>query len=186
MTKYYKNYFWKDGLPQGVTVVEEITHHDTFKIIADPYHKRVSIEKYIRGAFASVIYDSILLDFRHLKKPDQTAWQKLPVEETKEMIVCLIRDQDDRILFTETHLFVDDFCRECRVSAPHGVLLSIHKMFYKSLGDSFDGVVLFDINEHPVMVKQYTFDPLTRQFTDLLSEEWQMENHPLLASKVQL
>lgn len=179
MTKYYKDYIWKDGIPYGLDPIEEITKTDSYKIIMDPYRKRISIESYLKGQFSTIVYDSILLDFRQLRQPEQTAWQKIPITETPELMVCLIRNEDDRVLFTETHIFVNDLCRECRVSAPHGIPLSLHKMLYKSLGDPFNGVILYDQNEHPVMYKRYEFDEITQQFTTLLEEEWNMADHPI-------
>jgi len=175
MSKYYREYVWKDGIPYGIDPAEEIASIDSYKIIMDPYRKRISVEKYAQGSFSALIYDSALLDFRHLKTPEHTAWQKLPITESEELMVCLIRDQVDRILFIETHLFVNSLCRECRVNSPHGVSLSVHKMYYKLLGDNFDGVILFDQNEHPVMLKRYEFSEPEMQFTALLEENWAME-----------
>jgi hypothetical protein len=122
----------------------------------------------------------MLLDFRQLKHPEQTAWQKIPITETSDMMVCLIRNEDDRVLFLETHLFMNGMCRECRVSAPQGIPLSFHKMLYKNMGDPFDGVILYDRNEHPVMYKKYEFNEKEQQFTTLLEEQWNMEENPLL------
>lgn len=176
MTKYYRDYYWKDGAPRGCEPIEEITQGDSYKIVADPYNKRISIERYMRGQFFTVVYDSALLDFRQLRKPEQTAWQKLPITENVDMTVCLIRNQDDRIIFLETHYFVDSLCRQCQVSSPHGIPLSTHRMYYKILGDPFDGVVLFDHHDHPVMCKHYEFDEITQQFTTLLEEQWDMQD----------
>lgn len=172
MTKYYREYRWENGAPIGLQPVEEISHVDSYKIVSDPYHKRISIEKYVQGKFSEVIYDSQLLDFRHLKQPEQTAWQKIPIEEDQEKTVCLIRDQNDRVLYVETHFFSGMLCRECRVETPQGTLLSTHRMFYSLLHDPFDGVVLYDQNRRPVMVKKYTYDPNTGEFTTLLEELW--------------
>jgi hypothetical protein len=174
MTKYYRDYCWIDAIPYGIDPLEEIATMDTYKIVMDPYRKRISIEKYSRGQFSTTIYDSYLLDFRHLKKPEQTSWQKLPIVEKPEQTICLIRDQDDRVLFLETHLFAKDLCRECRVSSPHSIPLSVHRMFYTELKDPFDGVILYDSNDHPVMMKRYEFDVGLRQFTTLLEEQWDL------------
>ena len=179
MTKHYRDYRWEDGAPAGLQPVEEIAHLDSYKIVSDPYHKRISIEKYVKGKFTEVIYDSQMLDFRQLKTPEQTAWQKLPIEEDQEKTVCLIRDQNDRVLFIETHYFSGMLCRECRVTTPQGILLSTHRMFYSLLHDPFDGVVLYDANHHPVMLKKYTFDKETGEFTSLLEEVWKNLNGPV-------
>lgn len=184
MTKYYKDYYWKDGTPHGIQPIEEIAKTDSYKIIMDPYKKRISIESYLKGQFSSTLYDSHLLDFRQLKKPEQTAWQKIPINESSDITLCLIRDQDDRVLFIETHVFIENLCRECRVNTPHGIPLSVHKMIYKHLGDPFDGVVLYDHNEHPVMYKRYEFDEKEQQFTTLIEEQWDMlEKNPLHLTK---
>lgn len=175
MTKYYCDYCWKEGSPQGVQEAENISQGDTYKIVSDPYHKRLSIEKYVLGQFSSLIYDSILLDFRHLRKPEQTAWQKLPILEEPQRMVCLIRNQDDRVLYIETHLFEKHLCRSCRVESPQGILLSTHQMFYTALGDPFDGVLLFDAQDKPVMRKSYEFDETAQQFTTLLEENWNLD-----------
>lgn len=179
MTKYYRDYRWIDGIPYGIDPIEEIVSMDTYKIVMDPYRKRISIEKYSLGQFFTVIDDSYLLDFRHLKKPEQTAWQKLPILEEPDQTVCLIRDQDDRVLFLETHLFSKELCRECRVNSPHGIPLSVHRMFYTIYHDPFDGVILYDSNEHPVMMKRYEFDAGLQQYTTLLEEQWNMQNNQL-------
>ena len=178
MTKYYKDYRWVDAIPYGIEPVEEIAKSDTYKIVMDPYRKRISIEKYSLGQFSQVVYDSYLLDFRHLKKPEQTAWQKLPILEEPSQTVCLIRDQDDRVLFVETHRFVNAYCTECRVNSPHGVPLSVHRMFYTPFSDPFNGVILYDANDHAVMRKTYDFDTEFKQFTKLIEENWDMKDHP--------
>jgi hypothetical protein len=172
MTKYYLDYRWKEGSPYGIQEAENISQVDSYKVISDPYHKRLSVEKYIQGQFESIIYDSILLDFRHLKKPEQTAWQKLPILEEEARTVCLIRNQDDRVLYVETHLFEEHLCRSCRVESPQGILLSTHQMHYTHLGDPFNGVTLFDAQNKMVMCKKYTFDDSSQQFTDLIAENW--------------
>lgn len=178
MSKHFKDYIWKGGIPYGIHPVNENEGLTplSYKIVMDPYRKRISIEKYEQDAFDAVIYDSALLDFRHLKAPEQHAWQKTVVSESENTITCMIRNQDDRILFLETHLFSDGLCRECRVKSPHGCLLSIHRMFYTRMKDSFNGVILFDINEHPVMLKKYAVDPHSGEFTDLLEANWEVRD----------
>lgn len=177
MTKHFKDYVWKGGLPYGITPQEEAAQQSrTYKILMDPYRKRVSIEKYALEQFVSVIYDSALLDFRHLKPTEHMAWQKVVISETGDKTVCLIRNQDDRIAFIETHLFQNELCRECHVHSPHGLLLSVHKMLYKSLNDPWNGVVLYDQNQHPVMYKCYEVDEQTGEFTNLITEDWDISN----------
>lgn len=174
--KLYRDYIWKMGLPYGVEPVEG---SEGYKIVMDPYRKRVCIEHYTLKAIPDIIYDSALLDFRHLRQPEHAAWQKSVVSETKDQVVCLIRDQNDRLLFIETHAFTDNLCRSCRVTSPHGIELSRHQMFYTLLNDPFDGVILYDSHGHPVMCKRYTYDKESQQFTQLLEESWQMASQPL-------
>ena len=153
MTKYHADYVWKGGLPYGIKEVQKGIGI-TYKIVSDPYHKRNSIEKYEDGKFIEVIYDSALFDFRHLKPEHQYAWEKTTVEETDGQVICEIRDQNDRLVLKEKHVFEGDKCRTCYVYAPHGPLLSVQKILYKECGDPFDGVTLYDSNEHVVLTKE--------------------------------
>jgi hypothetical protein len=172
MTKHYRDYCWQDGSPLGLQEVDLSSQGECYKIVSDPYHKRISVEKYAQGQFTRVVYDSIFLDFRHLRKPEQTAWQKIPVSEEPHRTLCLIRNQDDRVLYRETHYFEGSLCRSCRVESPQGILLSTHSMSYTHLGDPFDGVTLFDAEGKVVLVKRYEYDAEALQFTTLLTEDW--------------
>lgn len=171
MLNLYSDYRWKEGFPIGTSPLEESLPSNHYKIVSDPYHKKISIEKYADKQFIETIYDTALLDFRSFKRPELTAWQK---EVVSEGAMCLIRNQDDRIVFLETYQFVDHLCRQCEVKSPHGITLSIHRMYYQSLGDSFNGVVLYDSNERPVMLKKYEFDLERQLFTTLLEEQWEV------------
>lgn len=177
MNKNFKDYFWKEGIPYGINVAEEseISSMRTCKIVMDPYRKHISIESYQKGQFFSVIYDSALLDFRHLKQAAHPAWHKSVVNEDENGVSCLIRNQDDRLLYQETYTFHQNFCRECTVTSVHGIALSTQRMFYKAFGDHFNGVILFDANTHPVMLKQYEVDDSSGEFTKLLKEDWNMD-----------
>jgi hypothetical protein len=173
MTRYYRDYVWKNGLPYGIQACKDgETSGISYKIASDPYHKRISLEKYTDGAFTSIIYDSALFDFRHLKLGEQLAWQKTVVNETDNGAVCHIRNQDDRLVVIEEYRFDKALCRECRAFSPLGVLLSVQKIFYKNFNDPFNGVTLYDSNHHTVMSKHYEFDEASREFTVLLKEEW--------------
>jgi hypothetical protein len=177
VTKYYKDYIWKGGIPYGVREIKEpekVSNLTAYKILMDPYRKRISIEEYVQGRFSKIIYDSALLDFRNLKSEEHIAWQKSIVSETGDTIICMIRNQDDRIVFIEKYLFEKNLCRECHVSSPHGYPLSFHKMLYKKFGEPFDGVILYDCNEHPVMRKRYQFDEEAGEFTELIEESWDL------------
>lgn len=173
MTKYYEDYVWKEGIPYGIREVDPMAV-SSYKIAMDPYRKQISIESYSQSNFVRIVYDSALLDFRKLKPVEQYAWQKMSIKETPETSVCLIRNQDDRVILIETYLFERNLCRECRVSSSHGIPLSIQRMSYKLLGDPYNGVVLFDQNEHQVMYKHYDADETTGEFTQVIKEEWVM------------
>jgi hypothetical protein len=110
------------------------------------------------------------MDFREFRHGEKIAWHK-----EASNAICVIRNHEDRVLFLEKHTFQDDFCRECRIFSSHGHFLSIHKMFYQFFGDPFDGVILYDANDHAVMWKKYAFDPEERIYTQLIEEQWDME-----------
>lgn len=170
MSRLYTDYIWKDGAPVGVGAIEE--NGAGYKIIADPYRKRISIERYSNDQFEETIYDSIFLDFRHLKPSEQNAWQRVITEEKPDCMTCIIKNQDDRVLFREEYTYENGICRSCRIDSPQGIHLSSHRMYYTSLGDPFDGVVLYDCNGHPVMFKKYACDPKTLDFLELMEENW--------------
>lgn len=174
MHKYFKNYYWKNGKPYGL---EEVTHEApiSYRIVTDPYYKRFSIEKYSLK-FDKIIYDSLLLDFRHLTLKDQVAWEREMLKEEENRSISLLRNQDDRAVLIETLTFHNNQCRACMTSSIHGIPLALHKMFYVSLGDSFNGVILYDVEERPVMRKVYEIDSQSGEFTNLLSEEWDMQS----------
>jgi hypothetical protein len=174
LIRYYSEYVWKNGKPYGIAPAEHPEQGITYKVVSDPYYKRISVEKYFDQNFLNVVYDSALFDFRSLKPAEQTAWQKSAQPGHSEKARCAIRDQDDRLVLIEEYGFDGIFCRECRSTTPHGILIAVQKMFYSSLKDLFDGVVLYDANSHPVIFKRYSIDPLTKDFSDLIEEEWDM------------
>lgn len=175
MFKHYESYYWKGGKPYGVREVDPSLSSFSYKIVSDPYYKRISVEKYRYGQFEKVVYDSRLLDFRYLTLKDQIAWQREILEEKKDQSLCLLRDQEDRAILIETLFFDQDRCRRCMTSSIHGIFLAIHRMYYRCLQDDFDGVILYDSEEHPVMMKTYAIDPITGDFSYLLSENWDMQ-----------
>lgn len=174
MNTHFSHYYWKMGKPYGLEPVET-KHEISYKIVTDPYHKRYSIEKYRHGQFEKIIYDSIFLDFRHLKPIDQLAWQRECLVEHPEKSVFLLRNAEDRVVLTETQFFEGNWCRRCVVNSAHGISLSTHRMYYKAFDDPFDGVVLYDAEDQPVMMKTYEVDKATGEFTELLTEEWNMQ-----------
>lgn len=171
MSKLYKDYIWKDGIPYGIQAIENC-HSLCYKIPMDPYRKRIAIEKYDKGHFQSVIYDSGLFDFRHLNPSEQTAWQKTSLYESNEQAISAIYNQYDRLILIETYFFERGLCRSCRSSSGHGIFLSEQRILYECLGDTFNGVILLDANDHPVMSKRYKSDEISGEFTELLEELW--------------
>jgi hypothetical protein len=174
LSKSFEDYVWKNGKPYGIAKKPSHKNDISYKIIADPYYKRISIEKYNEGSFISIIYDSAIFDFRHLKPAEQNAWQKIIFKDNEIKTTCHIRNQDDRLILIEEYAFENNLCRECRSFSPHEVQISSQKMYYKMFNDPFNGSVLFDTNDHIVMYKTYQADPLTNEFSDLLTEEWDM------------
>ncbi len=171
MSKQYLDYYWSQGVPKGrLTALEGSS--ETYKIVDDPYHKRYSIERYREGRFVEVVYDSVLLDFRHLKPATQQGWQREETASTEETIECLLRNQEDRVVFLEKHLFEGHLCRKCDVFSPHGMLCSVHLMHYTILGDSWDGVALWDRNQRMVMQKRYK-PAENGEFGELVEERWE-------------
>jgi hypothetical protein len=176
VTQYYKDYLWKNGQPYGLHPCSKDESCDTsYKIASDPYHKRISVEKYVNRSFSSIIYDSALFDFRHLKQGERLAWQKTSVQEEENSAISHIRNQDDRLILIENYRFEKGLCRECQAYAPFGILISTQKIFYQNLGDPFNGVILFDSNGYSVMSKHYAFDEATREFSELLNEDWEIK-----------
>lgn len=175
MNAHYRTYYWKMGRPYGI----EKIHSESpisYKIIADPYYKRISIEKYHNGQFSKIVYDSIFLDFRHLRSPEQAAWQRVLIQEEDNQMRYLLRNQDDRSILIEIHKFQNHFCCSCAIQSTHGILISTHCMYYTALNDPFNGVILFDSENHPVMQKTYEIHAKTGEFDRLVSEEWNMQS----------
>ena len=166
------DYSWKDGRPiLHRTLKDPLNQGLCFKLISDPYHKHITVEKYKNGLYNSTVYDSKILDFRKLKPVDQTGWSQESIDQK-----VLIRDIDDRVVHIEHHEFEETFCRTCKIYSPQNWLASIHRLYYKKLGDLFNGVVLFDSNEKPVLVKKYAVNE-KNEFTELKLEEWNMSRY---------
>lgn len=171
MNSYYLDYFWDQGIPFGRNPVESCENRIAYKIIMDPYRKHISIEKYKDEIFICTVYDSRFLDFRDLRKGEQLAWQKVPLDEKS----YIIRNQDDRVVFKEIYTFIKNRCRKCDAYSPQGIKLSSQEMFYVDLGDNFNGVILKDIEDRVVLFKEYSIDPQTHEFSELIQENWKPE-----------
>lgn len=150
-----------------------------YKIVSDPYFKRMSIEKYLSGKFSEVIYDSAVLDFRHLQPIDQLGWEKERIEEDEKRAWFWIRNQDDRIILQEECLFEQGRCRECRIYSPFGSFLSYHRLFYIEMGDEFNGTLLIDCNDRPVFLREFeSYNPI-EGFHKPVREKWEMKDYVL-------
>ncbi len=185
MSNFYHDYIWKNGIPYGLGAGSEKSPADAYKIAMDPYRKRIALEKWVFGKFVRVIYDSALLDFRHLQPSEQTAWQKVIIQEDGDTVISEIRNQDDRTLLIETYRFENGFCRHCQTLSAHRVPVAEQKMYYTALGDEFNGVILFDSAERPVMFKRYASDDASGEFSQLIDEQWDMQKTSLPVSLIQ-
>lgn len=177
MLKYFLKYIWKNGIPYGITPLSEsdIQTKTSFKLVADPYKKHITIEKYVQGNFDSIVFDSQLINFKKLKPEFQTVWSKEVIRESVDEMSCLIRDQDDRIIYIEEYQFTDNICRKCLIKSPLHIDLAYQAILLKKFGDPFNGVVLFDRELVPVMYKEYQVEEESCQFMELLKEEWKIE-----------
>ncbi len=175
MTKFYQDYYWKEGLPYGVKAVEPKDKEKSYKIIQDPYRKWISIEQYSGTDFNKLIYDSRLIDFRKLHPSEQEGWERELCSETADQTSHFIRNQDDRLIYQEITYFFNNRPVECRIYSPHGMLLSVHEMRYCDRGADFNGVMLFDSNVHEVLVKKYLLDDMG-EFGELIEEIWGPDN----------
>lgn len=97
------------------------------------------------------------------------AWQKEPLWEIGEKSAALIRNGDDRVILKEVYRFTDQICRECTIYTPQDHLVAVQKIYFVNLGDPFNGVILYDANDHVVMKKTYAVNE-ENQFTHLLEE----------------
>jgi len=147
---FFEDYVWVNGKPKGKSKVSE-EKGDYFKIVKDPYGKRISLERFSSGQFLDCIYDSNLFDFRALISKVDSSWQKI-----EEKASILIRDGDDRTIAEEFYVMENGLCQECRIHYPRGPLVATQKMFYEN--DTLKALVLFDILGRPVALKMTDFE----------------------------
>lgn len=172
MLKHFLDYYWQEGVPKGIQHIDPQQKEINFKIVSDPYHKWISIEKYKGLDFSEIVYDSAIFDFRWLKTANTAAWQKESEGDKEDRY--LIRNHDDRLILVENYSFKNFLCHTCTTLSPHGILISTQKIQRKKEGDPKNGVALFDRNGHMVMYKLYEVDSLTGEFSDLIQENWNM------------
>jgi len=174
MFPFYKDYIWKEGIPHGINRLKEPSNTFCYRIVVSPYNKHISLEKYRGEIFQQTVYDSQSFDFRLLKPESQVGWKKEVLREKTNSESCLIRDQDDRVVILETYFFENKHCRRCLIQTPLLMHIATQKMYYMILDDNFNGAVLYDTENHPVMFKRYDADA-TGNFTTLLEECWDMK-----------
>lgn len=150
-------------MPIGLEPIDA-TSPVSYKIIKDPYKKRISLERYHNGSFEKVIYDSALFDFRKLLAPEQKVWQQSGAG--------LIRDEDDRVILQEQYTFENSLCRIVTLHSPHGVVFACQKMYYTKLGDPFDGAILYDPEETPIFWKKYALEEQTNEWSHVTDQGW--------------
>ena len=125
------------------------------------------------------MYDSAVFDFRWLKPAAQVGWQKETLYESDSEVTSLIRTIEDRVILKEVYRFDGPFCLDCHAFSAQGIPVSVQKIYYTTRGDAFNGVVLYDMNRHPVTFKRYATGP-DGQFTELLEEHWTFKQPPQL------
>lgn len=175
MFPYFTDYYWKDGQPVArdqVSVDQMKGLQEAYRFVHDSYHKHLTLEHYKEGRFAGVIYDSRLLDYRHLKNEAfQHAWRKERLEETESQVQSVLFDETDRVAMIETYRFEEGRCISCEMTSPHGIPVGTQRLYYDG---PFIGVVLFDANDHPVLAKRYRLGP-DQQFSKLEETIWNLD-----------
>ena len=182
--RYYQDYFWKQGRPQGRGGRNDLPDdpaQPSYAIRTDPYHKRYSIELYSGHQFKRVVYDSLLLDFRRLKLSEQQGWQRELIRQTPTCSWSWIRNQEDRAILREKLQFEGPFCRKCHIYGPQGLLLAKQKMFYTALNDTWNGTLLYDRHQHLVLAKRYRASE-DGVFEELLEERGDLSDLNFLES----
>lgn len=166
MHHYYRDYGWEEGRPIGIG---KITREASlcYRLVSDPYQKWLSIEMYREGQFATLIYDSRLLDFRRLTAQAQAAWRKERIDSRESWIY----NEDDRLILKERYSEM-----ACAIYSPHSLLLCR----YALLKDEAR-VVLYDSHHHLVMTQQYRVFA-DGEFIDLQEENWSLTTEKSLPS----
>lgn len=174
MQHFFKDYYWKDGKPYGLEKTEVIIGR-LFKIVSDPYYKRISIESYQDGFFEKVIYDSLFLDFRKLKPMNQIAWERETLYQNATSMKCLLRDECHRAILIENYVIQEGVTLKCEIRSVHGIEIGTQSLYYTARNDPFNGVILFDNLLKPVMKKSYEVED-SYEFTELIQEEWEFKH----------
>lgn len=170
---YFREYFWDKGRPFGRGGCTPKEAPISYKIVHDPYYKRICLEKYVWGLFQESIYDSFLLDFRSFRQgKEPAAWEKQLVQDTGEQLRFIVKDEDDRVRFFENHTLESGRTVKGEIFSVHGIFLCAHRLFWMSKGDSWNGLQIWDREERLVLTKIYNVSPDTGDFADLIAEKW--------------
>lgn len=173
MEHYFCDYCWRKGRPYGKKQTER-SASVAYKIVTDPYHRRYSIERYVSGRFESVVYDSILLDFRRLNESWYDAWERELVESSERHVVTILKDEEGRARIRETSHYRGGVPVQCDLESIHGVLVAVQKIYRTSFDDPWNGVILLDREGRPVMQKLYDIVDVG-EFGALREEHWEGE-----------
>lgn len=168
--KTYSSYVWRDGIPYGVGQASE-----GFRLLADSYNKRISVERHNEHGWIETIYDSALLDFRQLKPEFQHGWEAFRIEESEQSVITQLHDDSDRIVALEHYRIEEGRSVSCEIRSPQGTLLATQELFYTDRGAAFNGAVLRDAGGFVVRHNRYD----SPSFENLLADYWDMRNHPL-------
>lgn len=154
---YFTDYVWVNGRPKGLmpTTLEESLKSTVYKIVKDPYGKRISLERFQSGHFLDCAYDSHLFDFRVLSSNRESSWQKIESESINQPS-SLIIDHDDRTIAKEFYHFENGLCTECRIHYPEGPLVARQRIIYHE-DKTLKAMLLFDVLGSCAGIK--IFDP---------------------------
>jgi hypothetical protein len=164
--EFYLKFSWKNGTPFGIDPVQGAVPV-AYRVIKDPYRKRFSVERYHNLIYQSTVYDSGVFDFRKLRSAEQKVWRREEIEQG-----ALIRDEDDRVILRERYFFLGDVCQELELRSAQDLLVARQTMYYSSLGDPFDGALLFDLEGGVILWKKYALESETNQWSHVISQGW--------------
>ena len=155
---FFTDYVWINGRPKGRSErLDESSDALAYKIVKDPYGKRISLERFQSGKFLDCLYDSHLFDFRVLCSKVDSSWQKIDTGSITEPSSWII-DHDDRTIAKEIYHFDKELCTECHIYYPQGPLVAKQKMAYQGKENFLCAIALFDISNHPAGLKIFAPD----------------------------
>ena len=170
---YFKEYIWNKGRPMGLKGCDPQKTPLSYKIVHDPYYKRICVEKYAFLRFQETVYDSLLLDFRSFRQgKEPAAWERQLLQETETLLQFIVKDEEDRVRFLETHILEAGRTVKGETFSMHGIFLCSHQLFWQSQGDSWTGLQIWDREKNLVLTKRYTTAADSEEFAELIAEKW--------------